>query len=580
MKMTRMATLRRLLAFLRPFLGWVSLSVLLGALTVGAGMSLLGASAYLIASAALHPSVAALEVAIVGVRFFGISRAVLRYLERLVSHSVNFRHLAQLRVWFYRQVEPLAPAGLQEYQSADLLNRAIGDIETLENFYVRAVAPPLSALLVIAGCGWFVGGFDPRLAGLLAGALLLGGLGLPLALYWLNRKPGAAVIEKRAQLHGRLLDALQGMPDLLAYGQGGVQLGRIQAASHALLHAQERVSNHAALANMASLILNGLALFGVLVLAIPLVGSRIDGVTLAVIALVTLSAFEAVTPLIPAAQHLESSLAAAQRLFALAEKPPAVINPQPALHLPHSADLAIRGLTFVYPGSSAPALENLDLDLPQGKRVALVGASGAGKTTLANLLLRFWDFQDGSIELGGADIRCFTAEDVRSRLVVLAQPAYLFSASLRQNLLIARPGAAEAEIVQALKDAQLDELVARLPKGLDTWVGERGLQLSGGERQRVLIARALLRDAAVWILDEPTANLDAQAEQEILKTLHRASQGRSVIIITHRLVGMEAMDEILVLAQGRVVERGTHNTLLVRRGLYARMWQISQEAFD
>ncbi|MBE0698542.1 MAG: thiol reductant ABC exporter subunit CydC, partial [Anaerolineaceae bacterium] len=510
MKPLRIQTLLRLLAFLRPFLGWVFLSILLGVLTIGAGIGLLGTSAFLIATAALHPSVSVLGVAIVGVRFFGISRAVFRYLERLVSHSVNFRHLAQLRVWFYRQIEPLAPAGLQEYQSADLLNRAIADIETLENFYVRAVAPPLSALVIIAGSGWFVGSYDPRLTWLLVAALLLAGAGLPLVLYWFNRSPGAAGIEKRAELHRNLLDAIQGMPDLLAYGQGKAQLQRIQSANKALITAQWKVNLNAALANMVSLMLTGLALWGVLLVAIPLVGQRFDGVALAVIALVTLSSFEAVNPLIPAAQHLESSLAAARRLFSLAEKKPVVSRPRQLIAAPQSAGLRIRGLTFAYAEDASPALQALDLDLPPGKRVALVGPSGAGKTTLANLLLRFWDFQQGSIELGGADIRLYDPEDVRRLLAVMTQPAYLFSASLRQNLLIARPGAPEAAVEQALRGAQLDDLVAHLPQGLDTWVGERGLQLSGGERQRVLIARALLRDAPIWILDEPTANLDAQ----------------------------------------------------------------------
>jgi ATP-binding cassette, subfamily C, bacterial CydC len=580
MKFSRLQTFLRLLVFLRPFLGWVCLSVLLGALTIGAGIGLLGTSAFLIATAALHPSVAVLEVAIVGVRFFGISRAVFRYLERLVSHSVNFRHLAQLRVWFYRQIEPLAPAGLQEYQAADLLNRAIADIETLENFYVRAVAPPLSALVIIAGSGWFLGSYDPRLTWLLVAALLLAGGGLPLLLYWLNRVPGAAGIEKRAELHGQLLDAFQGMPDLLAFGQGKAQLQRIQSANQALTRAQRRVNLNAALANMVSLILNGLALWGVLLVAIPMVGQRFDGVALAVIALVTLSSFEAVTPLIPAAQHLESSLAAARRLFVLAEKKAAVSPPRQPLAPPQSAALHIRGLTFSYTEEAPPAIQDLDLDLPPGKRIALVGSSGAGKTTLANLLLRFWDFQQGTIELDGADIRRYAAEDVRSLLAVLTQPAYLFSASLRQNILIARPGAADAEIEQALRGARLDELVANLPQGLNTWVGERGLQLSGGERQRVLIARALLRDAPIWILDEPTANLDSQTEQIMIETLRQASQGRSVITITHRLVGLEDMDEILVMRQGRVVERGRHSVLLAMNGMYARMWQMSQEAFE
>ncbi len=576
----RLSTLMRLLAFLRPFIAWVGFSVLLGAATVACGIGLMGVSAFLIASAALHPSVAALQVAIVGVRFFGISSAVLRYLERLVSHSVNFRHLAGLRVWFYRQVEPLSPAGLQEYQSADLLNRAIADIETLENFYVRAVAPPLSALVIVVGTGWFMGAYDPRLSWLLVGALLVSGAGLPLALYWLNRVPAAAGIARRAELHGYLLDAIQGMPDLLAYAQGEAQMERVQRTARALGRTQWQVSLSGALANALSLLLSGLSLCGVLVLAIPQVGQGMDGVTLAVLSLVTMASFEAVSPLIPAAQHLESSLAAGRRLFALSEKKPAVVCPAQPLAAPQFCGLSIRGLSFAYSPGGPLVLADLDLDLPPGKHVALVGPSGAGKTTLANLLLRFGDFSQGKVELDGQDIRCYDPQEVRRLLAVVAQPAFLFHGTLRQNLLVANPGATDADLEEAVRGAQLGDLVANLPEGLNTWVGERGVQLSGGERQRVVVARALLRNAPVWILDEPTSGLDVETERRLSETLRVLGQGRSVITITHRLVGMDEMDEILVLHGGRVIERGRHVELLMRGGVYARMWQIDREAFE
>ncbi len=540
----------------------------------------MGTSAYLIATAALHPSVAVLQVAIVGVRFFGIGRAVSRYLERLVSHSVNFRHLARLRVWFYRQVEPLSPAGLMEYRSADLLNRAIADIETLENFYVRAVAPPLSAMVIVAGAGWFMGSYDLHLAELLVASLFISGVGLPFMLYWLNQIPGAAVIECRSGLHGQLLDAIQGMPDLLAFGQGEAHLARIQSASENLGLAQWRVSINGALANMVSLLLSGITLLGILLLAIPQVGLRFDGVILAVLALVCLSSFESVSPLIPAAQHLESCIQAGRRLFALEKKKPECVLPHDPYPTPQTAGLCIRDLHFSYAGEPSFTLEGLDLDLPPGRHIALVGPSGAGKTTIANLLLRFWDFHQGSIDLDGKDIRLYDPQDVRRMLAVVSQTTFLFNTTLRQNLLIACAGATPAELDEAVKRAQLDGLVARLPKGLDTLVGDRGLQLSGGERQRVIIARALLRDAPIWILDEPTANLDAEMERVLLRTLRQASQSKSVITITHRLVEMEDMDEILVLSQGRVIERGTHASLLSLRGMYARMWGIQQEIFD
>lgn len=545
--MRRAHALLRLLAFLRPFAGEVALSVLLGTATAAAGIGLLGTSAYLIASAALQPSVAALQVAIVGVRFFGISRAAARYLERLVSHSVNFRLLAGLRTWFYRKIEPLAPARLQGYQSADLLSRAVADIETLENFYVRAVAPPLVALVTTLGVSLFVGRYDPRLGLILSGALLAAGIVLPLLAYMLNKAPGQQAIERRAELNTALLDLVQGMPDLLAYGQGLSQAARVHTAGERLAQAQRHTVRAGALVNALGLLVSGLALWGVLVVGIPLVGSRFDGVMLAVLALVTMAAFETVTPLSQAAQHLEGSLHAARRLFIVADTAPDVRVSEHSLPTPRSMNLKIRGLTFAYGEGLPPVLENFDLDLPPGKHAVVIGASGVGKTTLFNLMLRFWDFQQGEILLDGQDIRAYDPREVRARITLVAQSPYLFAGSLRYNLRLARPGATDEAMTQALEAAQLSDLLARLPQGLDTQTGERGVKLSVGERRRLALAQALLRDAPLLLLDEPTEGLDAENEQRMLAAIRRASAGRSVLMITHRQKRLEDFDEVITL---------------------------------
>ena len=311
-----MKTTSRLLHFLRPFSHWVALSTLLGAATIASSIGLLGTSAFLIARSALHPSIADLQVAIVGVRFFGISRALLRYLERLTSHATNFRLLAQLRVWFYRAIEPLAPAQLLDQHSGDLLNRAISDIETLENFYVRAVAPPLTALIVTCGLAAYVGQFSLRLSGVLVGGLLLSGIAVPLLTHKLSQRPGQAWGEAQSNLSSAWLDLLQGLPDLLLFEQASSALERVRQANRRSLFAQQRLVWTGAISNALNTLLTNLTLLIVLLIAIPLVShGSLDGILLAVLTLITLAGFEAVTPLATAAQFWQSSQAAATRLF-------------------------------------------------------------------------------------------------------------------------------------------------------------------------------------------------------------------------------------------------------------------------
>ena len=643
------ALLRALLGFLAPFSGWIALSVLLGFLTIGSSIGLLATSAWVIATAALQPSIAVLQVAIVGVRFFGIARGLFRYLERLASHQVTFRVLAALRVWFYAAVEPLAPARLSRFRSGDLLGRVMADVASLDNFYVRAVAPPLVALLVALLTATLLAAFDPALVWPVLVLQIAAGAGLPALTLRLGRGPGTRLAEGRGHLSQALVDGVQGVADLLAFGAGERHLERVRGLGAQVSRAQRDMAGLSAAGNAAVTVLTWLAVTLVLAVAIPLVrAGRLDGVSLAVLALLTAASFEAVAPLSAAAQHLEASAAAARRLFEVvgpsttglqgdrkgrpsaqdaanvtesegilsgAQRsrrtperghvgpPPSTTGPRPSaqdaasagevarvLHatekdlLPATAShpafepgaappgIAFSGVTLRYAPGEQPALDAVDLVVPGGSLLTVVGPSGAGKSTLANALLRFWDYEAGQIQLGGHDLQEIPGEVVRGMIGVVSQSTHLFNASIRTNLLLARPDATREEIEAAARRGQVHDFIAAQPQGYDTPTGEGGLKLSGGERQRLAIARALLKDAPVLILDEPAANLDSATEAAMWDALEPLIARRTVLLITHRLGGLAARGQIVVMDRGRIVESGDHASLLARRGLYRRLW--------
>lgn len=548
----RPGVVMRLLALVAPYRGWFALAALLGFATVGSSIGLIATSAYLIAKAALMPSIAALNVAVVGVRFFGIARALLRYAERYVAHTATFRLIAGVRAWFYAAVEPLAPAGLTERRSGDLLAGAVADVETLEQFYLRVLAPPLVALLAALLSVGLMLAFDLRLALALLLFQLLGGVVLPLLVRRLARRPGQALLAARAELSAALVEGVQGVADLLALGRGEDLLALLRRQGAVLAGAQERLAAIRGLASAGVGLLSHLAAAAMLLIAVPLVrGDQLDGVFLALLALTAIASFEALAPLAAAAQSLELSLGAARRLFAIADTPPQVLREPERSPVPRDSSLELRGLSFRYPGAAAPALVDVSFRVEPGQHVALIGPSGAGKSTLLKLLLRFWEYGAGSIRLGGHELRDYRSDDARRLIGVVAQQTHLFNGSVRDNLLLAKPGASDEELAEACRRAQLDEVIARLPQGLDTWIGEQGLKLSGGERQRLAIARALLKDAPILLLDEPTANLDAASERAVLAALAELARGRTTLLITHRRGGLAAMDQILVLDAGR-----------------------------
>ena len=568
---------RRLLSFFKPHLKEVLASAALGTLTIASSIALMGASAWIISMAALHPSVAVLQVAIVGVRFFGISRGVSRYFERLVSHNLTFKILGKLRVWFYESLEPLAPARIMDFRAGDLLSRIISDIKTLENFYIRSVAPPLVAVLIGVGTGVFLSQYQPVLGLVLGGLFIFSGMVIPLLIRWLAHKPGRILVKARTMLTGNLLDFVGGLPDLMMFGQVNNKQVEIQALDDQYHKAQLRLARISGLNAGLLIFFSNLGMWLVLVLTIPLVRSgETPGVILAALALVTLSAFEAIQPLPQAMETLSSSLSSGQRLFEILDGEPAVVDPEVPQAIPAEVSIHVRKLEFTYPGSQTPALKKIGFELQEGKTVAIVGPSGSGKTTLGNLLLRFWGGYQGDISLGNRETALDTLkqDEIRKQISVISQGDALFLDSVQNNIALGKPEADLEDIIQAAKKAQIHELIDSLPKGYQTQIGEGGGGFSAGEAQRISIARAVLKDAPLFLLDEPTANLDPVTEKAILKTLFGILENKTGILITHRLVRLENVDQILVLAGGEILERGTEKELLKLDGFYRQMWAL------
>ena len=547
------ATLRSLLALGNVPRGRFALTALLGALTVLFGVGLMATAGYLISRAAERPAILSLMVPIVAVRFFGLGRPVVRYLERLSSHDLALRVLGCTRVRFYERIEPLAPAQLDSYRTGDLLSRMVADVDALQNLYLRGLGPPLVALLAGAVCVGVATAFLPAAGLLLAAGLLAGGLGVPALSGFLEARAGRRQAAARGELAADVVELTGGAPELVAFGADGARLDRVRAADDRLLKLARRDALATGVGDGLGLVVTGLTLAGVLALAVSAsADGRLDRVLIATLALLALASFEAVTPLGEAARSLSTTLAAGKRILELTDADAAVRDPSdpaPAPAWPFA--IALEGVRAAYPRQPHPALDGLTLALEPGERVALVGTSGAGKTTVANLLLRFLDPEDGRVTLAGRDLREYRQADVRRLISLAGQDSHLFSASIRDNVRLSRPDAPDSEVEQALRRARILEWLRELPDGLDTTVGEEGRELSGGQRQRIVLARALLADAPVLMLDEPTAHLDPATATELVRDVLSAARGHTVLLITHRSEGLDLVDRVVKLAPER-----------------------------
>ena len=573
-----MRTIFRLLGMLGPYRFRVALAVLLGVATVAGNVGLLSTAAYVISAAAVVSYISLLTIPIYLVRFFSVSRSFSRYFERLVSHDLTFRLLGNLRSWFYVRLTPLAPVLLEGYRSGDLLSRLVEDVEELENLYLRAVSPVLVAAVVWGLAFAVLYPFDPALAITVLVFLAAAGVGAPLLVWALSRGLGRRQLELRSELYSRIVEGTQGVQDLLAFGREEERGRQIEVLNRKLARIERRQALISGLHESSGDLLTNLAMLVTLVLAIPLVaGGEVRGIYLAFLALVALGVFEAATPLGAAFQTIGRTTAAGERLFEVSDSEPTIRNPKSPLPVPEDFTLRFDNVSFRYGEGDPFSLEDVSFALEPGRKVAVVGPSGSGKSTLANLILRFRDPQGGEIRLGGRSLSEYAQEDVRRLVSVVPQSTHVFNDTLRNNLLLADPEANDEALELALERARISSFIERLPDGLDTYVGEHGSRLSGGERRRLAVARALLKDAPLLVLDEPTANLDTVTELEVLASVWEAARDRAALLVTHRLVGMEEMHEILVMDAGRIVERGAHEQLLAAGGLYCRMLETQRE---
>ncbi|MGA8277375.1 MAG: thiol reductant ABC exporter subunit CydC [Rhodanobacteraceae bacterium] len=550
--------LRRLLGLMHPERGWMLFGLVLALLSTLSGIALLAVSGYFIASMALvgaggaaidYYTPAAL------IRLFAILRTGGRYAERLVTHDATLRLLARLRVWLFGRLVPLAPAGLESLRSAELYSRLRADVDALEHAYIGVLMPLFVAVMVMLVVLATTLIYLPLLS---LPLLFLFGCGAALLPGWSLRRakaPGATEVACRETMRSLQSDGLRGRAELALFGAEAAHAERLAAVATRQRQAQRQIDRLQALGSGGVMFSAQLAAVAALLLGlIALRAGTLDGPGLTMLVLLAPAAFEAIAPLPEAWAQLAATVVSARRVFALADTPPPVVEPQTPSPSINRHDLSVRGLRLRYDEDAPWVLDGVDFDLPQGRRIALVGPSGAGKSSLLGALTRLFPFQ-GSITLGGKPLDAWHGDDVRAQIAVVEQRPYLFDANLGDNLRLARPEASKAELDKVIRQAQLGDYVASLPQGLRTWVGEDGLRVSGGEARRIAIARALLADPPILVLDEPTEGLDAGTAAHLYDALAAAMTGRSVLLITHRLGGLaKLVDEVAIMQHGRIVE--------------------------
>ncbi|HDS7121990.1 TPA: cysteine/glutathione ABC transporter ATP-binding protein/permease CydC [Klebsiella michiganensis] len=507
-----------------------------------------------------------------GVRGAAIIRTAGRYFERLVSHDATFRVLQHLRVFTFSKLLPLSPAGLARFRQGELLNRVVADVDTLDHLYLRVISPLVGALVVILVVTVGLSVLDVTLALTLGGIMLLTLLVMPPLFYRAGKPAGESITRLRGQYRQHLTSWLQGQAELMLFNASDRYRQQMEKTEARWLDAQRRQAELTALSQALMLLIGGIAVIAMLWLASAGVGGDTQpGALIALFVFCALAAFEALAPVTGAFQHLGQVIASAKRITQITEQEPEVVFPQGEGQTLDRVSLRLHQVTFSYPQQPSPALEKVSLQIEAGEHIAILGRTGCGKSTLLQLLTRAWDPAEGEILLNNQPLGQFNEATLSRAMSVVPQRVHLFSATLRDNLLLASPGASDARLAQTLERVGLAKLLE--DSGLNSWLGEGGRQLSGGELRRLAIARALLHDAPVMLLDEPTEGLDATTESQILDLLAEVMREKTVLMVTHRLRGLARFNQIIVMDNGKIIEQGSHAELLAEQGRYYQFKQ-------
>ncbi|KAA8597104.1 cysteine/glutathione ABC transporter ATP-binding protein/permease CydC [Vibrio cyclitrophicus] len=554
----------------------LSLGMLLAFATLSASIGLLTLSGWFISASAVAGLTIARETFNYmlpggGVRGLAMSRTAGRWGERVVSHNATFKLLTDLRIFFFKKLAPLIPGRISNLRDADLLNRLVADVDAMDHVYLRLVSPVTVGVFGIFFLTIFLMWFDSSLGLILGSILLIMLLVWPILFYKLGKRNGGELTQNKADLRVTTLDWIEGYSELTLFGAEERYRNAILETQQKLMANQFVNANLTGMASAALMLFNGLTLVLMLWLAADGVGGNAPDPFIALMAFATMASFELLMPIAGAFQHLGQTLSSARRLNEVILSEPEVQFAEEKLDINKPLDITFSNVTFNYPDSERSVLNAVDLTIPATHKVAIVGQTGSGKSTLIQLLTRYWDPKKGDISIAGVELTQWNESQLRESISVVSQRVDILNGTLRDNLLIASPEATDDHLANILKDVGLEKLLEN--NALDSWLGDGGRQLSGGEKRRIGIARAILHDAPILLLDEPTEGLDKQTEQSIMTLFEKHFEGKTVIFITHRLIGLESMDSIVLIEQGEIVENGSHEKLLNEAGRYFQLRQ-------